>query len=216
MSDEQHPETPSGSGSSLANLVLFGLLMIGGAIVFRQLLVKPDGLMKTQGPNHSKVGVALKGVEVSPLTNAESSVTPASLAGKVTLINFWGTWCPPCREEMPDLVKLGRVLSDEERFQLVLVSVGSNDVNELRAVTLDYLRSQSWPQQATYHDVNDVAQQQVREVVGIDVNFPTTLVVDQSGAVRGVWEMYFPSAVKQMETLVRELLEPQTLEPEQT
>src|SRR5690606_3885718 len=33
--------------------------------------------------------------------------------GKVVLINFWATWCPPCRRELPDLVKLREELGPE-------------------------------------------------------------------------------------------------------
>ena len=36
------------------------------------------------------------------------TVRLSAYRGKVVLINFWATWCPPCRAEMPDLVKLQR------------------------------------------------------------------------------------------------------------
>jgi thiol-disulfide isomerase/thioredoxin len=38
--------------------------------------------------------------------------------GKVTLVNFWATWCPPCREEIPDLIKL------QERYKDHLLIIG--------------------------------------------------------------------------------------------
>ena len=41
-------------------------------------------------------------------SNKGRSVTPADYAGKTLLINFWATWCSPCREEMPMLMDLQR------------------------------------------------------------------------------------------------------------
>ena len=40
------------------------------------------------------------------------TVRLAQFKGKVVLLNFWATWCPPCRAEMPDLVKLQREYGD--------------------------------------------------------------------------------------------------------
>jgi thiol-disulfide isomerase/thioredoxin len=51
------------------------------------------------------------------------TITADSLKGKVTIINFWATWCPPCRAEMPDLVKL----QDRYRGQLQIIGVSQDE-----------------------------------------------------------------------------------------
>jgi thiol-disulfide isomerase/thioredoxin len=48
--------------------------------------------------------------------------------GKVVLVNFWATWCPPCLAELPDLVKLEQRLK-AKGFQLVYVSADDPDEN---------------------------------------------------------------------------------------
>ena len=51
------------------------------------------------------------------------SITSASLRGKVALINFWATWCGPCRAEIPDLV----ALQDKYRDQLQVIGISEDE-----------------------------------------------------------------------------------------
>jgi thiol-disulfide isomerase/thioredoxin len=50
-------------------------------------------------------------------------VSPADWRGKVTIVNFWATWCPPCRAEIPDLI----ALQDKYRDHLQIVGVSEDD-----------------------------------------------------------------------------------------
>jgi thiol-disulfide isomerase/thioredoxin len=61
--------------------------------------------------------------------------------GDVVLLNFWATWCAPCREEMPLLVDLARKL-DGSGFRLITVSA---DEPEDRQLALDFLRQHGVP-----------------------------------------------------------------------
>ncbi|MDO8890917.1 MAG: TlpA disulfide reductase family protein [Sulfurimicrobium sp.] len=47
----------------------------------------------------------------------------SDLRGKVLLVHFWGTWCPPCRNEMPELQKLHQALGGSSDIQLVLLQM---------------------------------------------------------------------------------------------
>ena len=49
-------------------------------------------------------------------------ITADSLKGKVVLINFWASWCPPCRAEMPSLNKLYNDLKNDEHFVFLFIN----------------------------------------------------------------------------------------------
>jgi thiol-disulfide isomerase/thioredoxin len=61
--------------------------------------------------------------DVSVVSLANGTVLKLSdLKGKVVLLNFWATWCPPCREEIPSMMKLNTIMAGKP-FQMVAVSI---------------------------------------------------------------------------------------------
>jgi thiol-disulfide isomerase/thioredoxin len=72
--------------------------------------------------SHTVNGVAAPDVPVAGPDGRE--VRLSSLRGKVLFVNFWATWCQPCLDEMPSMLKLGKELaaSHPNRFQMVAVS----------------------------------------------------------------------------------------------
>jgi peroxiredoxin len=62
---------------------------------------------------------------------AGKDVTLSSLRGKVVLLNFWATWCPPCREEIPSMMRLNQAMTGKP-FQMLAVSedAGGKDAVE--------------------------------------------------------------------------------------
>src|SRR5262245_3237221 len=59
-----------------------------------------------------------------PMTTIDGkTITPDAWRGKVVIINFWATWCPPCRAEIPDLV----ALQEKYRDQLQVIGISEDD-----------------------------------------------------------------------------------------
>lgn len=211
MSRDDSTDKPTGSkagaGETLLTLLTIGAVLVLIAFGARQVMMGRSGQTATQGPNHELAGQAMPDIELPPLTNASAVSDAEARRGKVTLINFWGTWCPPCLLELPELVTLGKVLADEPKFEMILVSVGEPEVAALEETTAAFLNKRGWPRLATYHDIDGAARQQLAQQLGLPPGeVPLTLVIDADGVVRGVWQGYFHGAVDQMEQLVRELL----------
>jgi thiol-disulfide isomerase/thioredoxin len=83
----------------------------------------------------------------APLFESENLLTgkPISLAtlkGKFVLVNFWGTWCQPCREELPGL---SAIYNSSDTSHLILISIATRDsLKNLRSVIKQ--ENMTWPQ----------------------------------------------------------------------
>jgi thiol-disulfide isomerase/thioredoxin len=78
-------------------------------------------------PEAAKTGTVAKekspAPEISVVSLANGTTLKLSdLKGKVVLLNFWATWCPPCREEIPSMIKLNSFMAGKP-FQMVAVSI---------------------------------------------------------------------------------------------
>lgn len=96
-----------------------------------------------------------------------------SFRGRVVLLNFWATWCPPCVEEMPSLVALDRELRDDG-LAVVGVSV-DGDVRALRRFVEEHGVSY-----VVARDPSGVFAEHVYRTV----EYPTSYVIDAEGVVR--------------------------------
>jgi len=100
------------------------------------------------------------------------TVSNAALRGKVVLLDFWGTWCPPCRESVPMLTDIRKKYLDRP-FQIVGIS---SDDDEQAWKKFVAAHNMDWPE---YIDLSG----QVQQVFSID-SYPTFIVLDRDGVVR--------------------------------
>jgi cytochrome c biogenesis protein CcmG/thiol:disulfide interchange protein DsbE len=92
--------------------------------------------------------------------------------GKVVLLNFWATWCPPCVTEIPDLVALREELGTE-RVEVLGISLDTAGADAVRAFARE--RGMSYP--------TAVDTAQVSAMYGGVPSIPTTFVIDTHGGV---------------------------------
>ncbi len=125
----------------------------------------------------------------------------------VCVLHLWGTWCGPCREEYPHLDAMIRELRQEGSLDFLSVSCesGNETVLGLTMKTHDYLRSID-AVAVVYADPNGTTRRSlVQRLRQEDLFYPTTVVIDRRGVMRGVWQGYDPSGVDQMRATIKDL-----------
>lgn len=114
--------------------------------------------------------------------------------GKVVLINFWATWCGPCRQEMP---LLGKIYDKYQAAGFNLLGVNVDD-DVRRATDIGLKTGVKFP---LLLDTDKAVSSRY------DIQtMPTTLIVDREGRVRHVHKGYFAGYEDIYEKQIRELL----------
>lgn len=95
--------------------------------------------------------------------------------GRVTVVNFWGSWCAPCRAEMPGLVKAYDALSGDD-VAFLGINVRDPNVDQAKAFVEQY--------RVPYPSIRDTQSKLALEFDVVPVNIPTTVILGKDGKVR--------------------------------
>jgi len=120
-------------------------------------------------------------------------ISLSSLKGKAVVINFWATWCPPCREEIPGFIKVYNRLKDKG-VELVGISLDREGWEVVRPFLKKY--------EINYPVV--VGDRELTEAYGGIRGIPTTFFVDRNGNIEDKHVGYMSEA--DFEKQVKKLL----------
>jgi cytochrome c biogenesis protein CcmG, thiol:disulfide interchange protein DsbE len=153
---------------------LIGILVL---VVLAALLLSGCGNLTVAAgsrPTTAKIGDLAPEINLKSVTGDQ--ITLSKLEGRPVLINFWATWCGPCREEFPALVRMYKKYQGKG---LVVLGVNYQDPNSDSGV-LTFMKDTlvDFP---VVRDTGDRVGQQYR-VDGL----PTSYFVDRKGIVRDV------------------------------
>jgi thiol-disulfide isomerase/thioredoxin len=118
------------------------------------------------------------GNEISEINLPDVNGNPialSSLRGKIVLIDFWASWCGPCRKENPNVVRLYEKYKDKG-FDIYSVSLDKSKESWVKAIEADRLTWKSHVSDLQYWSSSVVSQ------FGIE-GIPYTLLIDQNGKI---------------------------------
>jgi thiol-disulfide isomerase/thioredoxin len=168
---------------TVVSLAAVPAALLAGALVVNltQGHLKASGVSYING-NTNEIVYAVGHRALAPeFTGTSLTGTPISLTsyrGKVVVLNFWGSWCNPCRSEAPTLAVLS------EQYSSKGVSFLGDDVGDTPDNALAFTRGVG----ISYPSVNDAGYSIVQKfgrVVPVN-DTPTTVVIDQSGHIAGL------------------------------
>jgi len=121
----------------------------------------------------------------------------SQLKGKVVVINFWASWCPPCREEMPSIESLFKEMYGNDKFQIITILY-----KDPYQDGTSYMKQNGYTF-PVYSDSNGIAAKNFG-VTGV----PETYVIDKNGILKkrvlGPAEWNAPEAKNFLNSLLNE------------
>ncbi|MCX7882525.1 MAG: TlpA family protein disulfide reductase [Brevinematales bacterium] len=131
------------------------------------------GLIFAMGKKASKENFPLAPLFSEPTIFGDSVIRLEAYRGKVVLLNFWATWCPPCQAEVPDLIRLHRDFAD----RLVVIGVSLDRGPGAREIVQDFYKKFG-----LNYPVIMGTDQMVMRYGGVSA-IPTSFVIDKQGRI---------------------------------
>ncbi|PYR64133.1 MAG: hypothetical protein DMF91_01300 [Acidobacteria bacterium] len=158
-------------------VIVAAIVVAGAALGWAGMRYASRANAQTPPEPHTSEKVTLRffrNPEVVPAFTAHDLdgrvVSPADWRGKVTLINFWATWCGPCRFEIPDLIAL------QEKYHYQLQIIGISEDEDLQVV------KQFRAEHKINYPIVMTTPEFERMFPGIGA-LPTTFVLDREGRI---------------------------------
>lgn len=152
---------------------VLALAVLGGALYYYNF-VHTDTPKATEG---SEVGDTCYALDLELYNGEGGTFNVSNQMGKVTVINFWGTWCGPCIAELPHFSQV----AEEYQGRVTVVAVHSNYKAETAA---DWI-AENYPDTHIRfaQDPNDGGNGAYYTALGGEGDFPMTLIVDKDGVI---------------------------------
>ncbi|MBE9536234.1 MAG: redoxin domain-containing protein [Proteobacteria bacterium] len=154
------------------SIVVFCLL----ASLFTVLACGTEGSKDVAKEGSSDTWVALKkGKEAKPFTLKDLEGKDVSLSdykGKIIFLNFWATWCPPCRKEMPSMEALQKIIGIEN---FVILAVATDRKGE--KLVRPFVEEKKISLKVLIDDKSDVS-----DLYGV-VALPTTYIIGRDAVI---------------------------------
>lgn len=171
-------------------LLILASILLGGFWI----IATADPESAASRPPSPHVGFAAP--DFSLVTLEGEALRLSDLRGRVVILNFWATWCPPCRAEMPALERIAKAYEPAGLTVLGVHATDQDSVGAARAFAADF--------ELTFPIVLDTEGAASRlYALGA---MPSTYVIDKDGIIREVI-LGGPLSEATLESLVQSLLE---------
>lgn len=138
-----------------------------------------------EGMDYFAVDVAAKDFELEDLKG--NKVKLSDYEGQIVFLNFWATWCPPCREEMPDMEEIHREYGNRGVAILAVNSTsmqlrGGSDSKKARKQVEEFIEQNGYTFPVLL-DSDDKVLIKYNDIVPI-TGIPITFMIDKEGQIR--------------------------------
>ncbi len=158
-----------GSGSRYRELMVVVILAVLALVLGLNAYLFFEGEREGVSPGEEAPGFEL------PVMDSGDVVSLEDHRGQVVLLDFWATWCPPCREQMPALEAVQ--YSDREEPPVEVISINTDIPSEDRQAAIDRFMEDNGLSHPTAIDDGPV------QAVYRATTIPTLLVIDPDGVV---------------------------------